>query len=83
MERHGLTAAGVCSILKNFFGRLSSNIRYFICKKCGGTCVHYDKTQRQYLCQSCGSLLDNEVISNGYSYNAILLNHIFFACGVS
>lgn len=43
MERMAISASGAVNLLKSFFGKLSSNTRYQICKKCGNTDVIYDQ----------------------------------------
>lgn len=42
MERMAISASGALNLLKSFFGKLSSNTRYQICKKCGNTDVVYN-----------------------------------------
>lgn len=81
MESDSLTAAGVCNILIEFFGRLSSNIQSYVCRKCGLMCVNWISSLGEYQCKQCGPLMPSEVCSAGYSYNPKLFDHILFSCG--
>ena len=56
MERNAVAASGSSNIVKNFYGPLSSNVKFDVCKNCGSLSVIYNKTTKQHMCKTCGPI---------------------------
>jgi DNA-directed RNA polymerase beta subunit len=76
LEQVALLTHGVSNLIKDHYGKNSSDTVQYNCTVCHRFDVYYDALQLMWKCPTCGNLKPNQVITAGRNHSLTLLSQI-------